>query len=50
VTPDILADYCKSELAAYKRPRRYLLLEQAELPLTSTGKVRKAAMPAMFSS
>ena len=48
LTTEILVDYCKTELAAYKRPRRYLLLKETELPLTSTGKIRKAAMPAMF--
>ena len=37
VDANTLTEYCRSELAAYKRPRRYLLVAPTELPLTSTG-------------
>jgi fatty-acyl-CoA synthase len=48
VDEETLRAHCAAELAAFKRPRRYLLLAAQELPLTSTGKVRKLAMPALF--
>jgi acyl-CoA synthetase (AMP-forming)/AMP-acid ligase II len=40
---------CAQSLAAYKRPRRYCVVAPNELPLTSTGKVRKMAMAELFS-
>ena len=45
-----LRAYCEQQLAAYKRPRRYRLLAAEALPLTSTGKVMKLAMPALFGA
>ena len=48
VDEDALRAHCEVELAAYKRPRRYRLLSAEQLPLTSTGKVNKTAMPALF--
>ena len=39
----------REALAAYKRPRAYRFITAAEVPLTSTGKVRKAALPALFA-
>src|SRR4029077_8760175 len=44
-TPGALVDVaelevlCKSDLAGYKRPRRYLVV--AELPKTATGKIQR---------
>ena len=43
-----LRAHCGGAIAAYKRPRRYRLVEAADLPLTSTGKVRKLGMKALF--
>jgi benzoate-CoA ligase family protein len=39
VSEDVLVEYCRSGLAAFKRPRRVLLLDA--LPMTATGKVRR---------
>ncbi len=41
VTADELKQFCKSELAAYKVPARFRFATDAELPLTSTGKLQK---------
>lgn len=42
-TPDPveLKRFCKQELAAYKVPAKFRLTTDAELPLTTTGKVQK---------
>jgi non-ribosomal peptide synthetase component E (peptide arylation enzyme) len=32
---------CARELARYKRPKQFLVIEERDLPLTITGKVRK---------
>ena len=45
-----LRTHCAGVLAAYKRPRRYRLVAAAELPLTSTGKVRKLGMKDLFAT
>ena len=39
VDPAELEIHCKSELAGYKRPRRYEVI--AELPKTATGKIQR---------
>lgn len=38
---DALMQFCKQELAAYKVPARFRFATDAELPLTTTGKVQK---------
>ena len=38
---DVLTQFCKRELAAYKVPARFRFATDAELPLTTTGKVQK---------
>ena len=43
-----LSSHCMDALAAYKRPRRYRLVTARELPLTTTGKVRKLGMRDLF--
>ena len=43
-----LRAHCAGALAAYKRPRRYRLMGAGELPLTTTGKVRKLGMKDLF--
>ena len=45
-----LRAHCAATLAAYKRPRRYRLVEAGELPLTTTGKVRKLGMKDLFAA
>lgn len=40
----------REALAAYKRPRAYRFIPANALPLTSTCKVQKAALPALFTS
>ncbi|MEM7407661.1 MAG: AMP-binding protein [Pseudomonadota bacterium] len=47
-TESSLRALCIEALAAYKRPRQYQFVSAAQLPLTSTGKVRKQAMPLLF--
>jgi fatty-acyl-CoA synthase len=39
---------CRENLAAYKVPRRYLCVSEAELPLTTTGKVQKNQLSTKF--
>ncbi len=45
-----LRAHCAEALAAYKRPRRYRWVGAGELPLTTTGKVRKLGMKALFAA
>ena len=42
--------YLKEQLAAYKIPRRYCFVDERALPLTTTGKVQKAALATLFST
>ena len=44
-----LRAHCAGTLAAYKRPRRYRLVAAGDLPLTTTGKVRKLGMKELFA-
>jgi len=44
-----LRAHCAEALAAYKRPRRYRLIAAEDLPLTTTGKVRKLGMKDLFA-
>lgn len=39
--PDALLALCRGRLARFKVPKRIVLLDAAELPLTATGKVQK---------
>ena len=50
VDPAALRAHCADALAAYKRPHRYRLVAAADLPLTTTGKVRKLAMKDLFAA
>ena len=49
VDEEALRARCSHALAAYKRPRRYRLIAAEELPLTTTGKVRKLGMKELFT-
>jgi acyl-CoA synthetase (AMP-forming)/AMP-acid ligase II len=46
VTDGELAEFCRGRLAGFKSPTRYTFV--AELPTNSTGKVRPAAVRALF--
>ena len=48
VTESALLDYCRQQLAAYKIPRAVRFATEAELPLTTTGKVQKNRLAALF--
>jgi fatty-acyl-CoA synthase len=50
VSEQLLRTLCRDKLASFKRPRRYLFVDAEQLPLTSTGKVKKLAIPALFES
>jgi fatty-acyl-CoA synthase len=44
---DLLAEYCRARLAAYKTPVRWLFTDS--FPLTSTGKIRKDVLGARLA-
>lgn len=43
-----LAEALKKQLAAYKMPRAYRFVREADLPLTTTGKVKKNELSNLF--
>ena len=43
-----LRDWCATKLARYKRPTKYLFVADHEIPLTTTGKVKKNEIAHMF--
>jgi fatty-acyl-CoA synthase len=45
-----LVAYCRQYLAAYKVPRRFRIATAAELPLTTTGKIKKNELAQVFFS
>lgn len=46
--PEIVAQHCKSLLAAFKRPRAIRIVQLEELPLTTTGKLHRARLAELF--
>lgn len=48
VTADELKQFCKKELAAYKVPARFRFTTDAELPLTTTGKLQKMKLAGLL--
>ena len=48
VTADELKQFCKKELAAYKVPKRFRFATDAELPLTTTGKLQKMKLKSLL--
>ncbi len=48
LTEAMLTEHCKSLLATYKLPRLYRFANERELPLTTTGKLQKNKLAAMF--
>jgi fatty-acyl-CoA synthase len=47
---DLIRAHCQKELARYKRPHFYKVIQERELPLTNTGKVKKNEMQSFFDS
>ena len=45
---DEIMTYCRTNMAAYKVPRLLRIIEEAELPLTTTGKIQKNRIAAKF--
>ena len=45
---DIIRAHCQKELSRYKRPHSLKVVQESELPLTNTGKVKKNEMQALF--
>jgi len=48
VSADELTEFCKKELAAYKVPARFRFATDAELPLTTTGKLQKMKLKSLL--
>jgi fatty-acyl-CoA synthase len=48
VTADELVAHCARSLAAYKLPRHFRLVTESDLPLTTTGKIQKNRLAALF--
>ena len=48
VTPDELADYCRSRLAAHKTPRHWVFTDA--FPMTGSGKVQKFLLREQFTA
>ena len=48
VTEAELAAHCRATLAAYKTPRHFRFVDAAALPLTTTGKLKRNELPALF--
>jgi fatty-acyl-CoA synthase len=45
---DAIRAHCQKELSRYKRPHFFKVIEERDLPLTNTGKVKKNEMQALF--
>lgn len=48
VTESELAAHCRATLAAYKTPRHFRFVDASALPLTTTGKLKRNELPALF--
>jgi fatty-acyl-CoA synthase len=48
VTEEALMERCRKDLAAYKLPRAFRFVKEADLPLTTTGKVQKNRLADFF--
>lgn len=48
LTEDEVADFCRTRLAAYKRPRRLAFVKAEDVPLTATGKVHRQRLVELF--
>jgi fatty-acyl-CoA synthase len=45
-----LRTFCRSRLAAYKVPRRFVFVEAGALPMTTTGKVQRNRLQELFGA
>lgn len=50
VTEERLMEICRGQLAAYKLPRAFRFVKEADLPLTTTGKVQKNRLADLFAT
>jgi fatty-acyl-CoA synthase len=50
LTEATILDHCRSELAAFKVPRRIRFARIEEVPLTTTGKVHKQKLAELFET
>lgn len=48
IEPEALISHCRSQLAAYKIPRRYVFTSVEGLPYTTTQKVHRMRLPSLF--
>jgi fatty-acyl-CoA synthase len=48
VSEEALQAFCRERLAAYKVPRTIRILAESDLPLTTTGKVKKSELKHLF--
>jgi len=49
VTEAGLLEHCKAQLAGYKLPRAFRVVQETDLPLTTTGKVQKNRLVELFA-
>jgi fatty-acyl-CoA synthase len=49
-TPEELIRHCRAQAAAFKVPRRIVLVAQSEVPLTDTGKISKRGVQDLLSA
>jgi fatty-acyl-CoA synthase len=50
VSEEALHAFCRATLAAYKVPRVFRILAETDLPLTTTGKVKKSELRHLFDT
>lgn len=48
LSEQVLKDFCAERLARYKCPRRILFVSESQIPLTTTGKVKKNEIARLF--
>jgi fatty-acyl-CoA synthase len=48
LTPAELEAWCRERIAGFKRPKRYALIDEAQMPRTATGKIQHRALRAQL--
>jgi fatty-acyl-CoA synthase len=48
LTEDILRDYAQKHLAKYKIPKKFILVEYGQLPVSPTGKILKRELRVIY--
>lgn len=49
INEEIIKEYCKNNLAAYKRPKEVVFIKPEEMPRTATGKILHRELRGMFA-